>query len=147
MMDLSVVIPIKDERENLEPLHDRPAELPFLRVVEVPGVAVGGRVLEADGLTGRQLPGHRVHLFVGQRQSRQPGDMKDLFAVEHGLDSRKGPQVALTGRRRWRNVSISCGPSMSRIPSSRSDIQAPTVSATWASLGMCRLSGSVIGFS
>ena len=48
----------------LQPPHDGPAKFPFLRVVQVPGVAVGRRVLDAARLARRQLPGKRDHCRV-----------------------------------------------------------------------------------
>jgi hypothetical protein len=48
----------------LQPPHDGPAKFPFLRIVQVPGVAVGRRVLDAARLARRQLPGKRDHCGV-----------------------------------------------------------------------------------
>src|SRR6266567_6971059 len=43
----------------LQPPHHRPAELPFMRIVQVSGVAVGRHILKADRLASRQFPGER----------------------------------------------------------------------------------------
>lgn len=48
----------------LQPPHDGPAKFPFLRIVQVPGIAVGRRVLDAARLARRQLPGKRDHCGV-----------------------------------------------------------------------------------
>ena len=36
----------------------------------------------------RELAGHPLDLLLGELEPREPGDVQDLLAIDHGADSR-----------------------------------------------------------